>query len=269
MNKMLLQHFLILLSLSVLIGCHPIASDRKALDYIYEEYGVTGSFILYNTKVDKYTYINYDRTQEGFLPCSTFKIPNSIIALEEGIIPNENHILRWDGETRENEQWNKDHDLRSAFSQSVVWYYQALARDIGQDRMERYLKRFHYGNGGISSGIDKFWLEGRFRVTQQQQIALLKALFNQELPVSTRTQSIVKSIMLYEKRPEGNVYAKTGMCYQGIKTIGWFIGSVETPENTFIFANNIEKFNPDKRFIQTRIESTFKILEELKVLETD
>jgi beta-lactamase class D len=53
-------------------------------------------------------------------PCSTFKIPNSIVGLETGVIPDASFVLPWDGVRRPREEWNRDHDLRSAMRSSVV-----------------------------------------------------------------------------------------------------------------------------------------------------
>ena len=64
-------------------------------------------------------------------PCSTFKIPNSLIGLETGVIKDASYVLKWDGVRRPREEWNRDHDLRSAMRYSVVWYYQELARRVG------------------------------------------------------------------------------------------------------------------------------------------
>ncbi len=65
-------------------------------------------------------------------PCSTFKIPNSLIGLETRVIPDASFVLPWDGVLPPEEEWNCDHDLRSAMKQSVVWYYQELARRVGR-----------------------------------------------------------------------------------------------------------------------------------------
>ena len=59
-----------------------------------------------------------------------------MIALETGVIPDEEEIIKWDGEKRFVEVWNQDHNLRSGIKYSVVWLYQELARRIGEERMQ-------------------------------------------------------------------------------------------------------------------------------------
>ena len=75
--------------------------------------GTIGTFVGY--KVDDYLIIASDkvRSGEGQLPASTFKIPNSIIALETGVVADpDKDIFKWDGVVRSIEAWNKDHTLR-------------------------------------------------------------------------------------------------------------------------------------------------------------
>jgi beta-lactamase class D len=91
-------------------------------------------------------------------PCSTFKIPNSVIGLETGVVPDASFVLRWDGVRRPRAEWNRDHDLRSAMKHSVVWYYQELARRVGPERMRHWVSALHYGNEDTSGGLDRFWL---------------------------------------------------------------------------------------------------------------
>ena len=125
----------------------------------------TGTFVGY--KVDDYLIIASDkvRSGEGKLPASTFKIPNSLIALETGVVEDpDKDVFKWDGVTRSIEAWNKDHTLRSAIAVSAVPVYQEIARRIGAERMQKYVDLFDYGNRNIGGGIDQFWLTGDLRI---------------------------------------------------------------------------------------------------------
>src|SRR3712207_7633306 len=46
------------------------------------------SFVLYDLKRNRYLRYNEARCRERFTPFSTFKIPNSLIGLETGVIPD-------------------------------------------------------------------------------------------------------------------------------------------------------------------------------------
>jgi len=45
--------------------------------------------------------------------------------------------------------------MKSAFRYSVVWYYQELARRVGEKQMKKYLSKNHYGNADTGDKIDE------------------------------------------------------------------------------------------------------------------
>ena len=131
-------------------------------------------------------------------PSSTFKIPNSLIALETGVASGPDFLLKWDGVKRDRPEWNQDHTLRSAIAVSAVWYYQELARRIGMEGMQHYVNAFDYGNRDLSSGIDRFWLGNSLKISAEQQIRFLERLQVGKLPVSGQAQRVVRDITTLE-----------------------------------------------------------------------
>jgi hypothetical protein len=134
---------------------------RDSLAKRFTDAGTVGTFVGYKT--DDYLIIasDKDRSGQAFLPASTFKIPNSLIALETGVVGDpDKDIFKWDGVKRSIEAWNQDHTLRSAIAASAVPVYQEIARHIGAERMQKYVDLFEYGNRNIGGGIDQFWLTG-------------------------------------------------------------------------------------------------------------
>src|SRR5260370_33562729 len=92
-----------------------------------------------------------------------FKIANSLIARETGVDGDpEKDVFKWDGVKRSIEAWNQDHTMRSAIAASAVPVYQEIARRIGQERMQKYVDLFEYGNRNIGGGSRQFWLSGEF-----------------------------------------------------------------------------------------------------------
>jgi beta-lactamase class D len=175
-------------------------------------------------------------------PCSTFKIPNSIIGLETGVLADASSVLPWDGKARDVAAWNRDHDLRSAIRDSVVWYYQELARRVGEERMRGWLASLRYGNQDISGGIDRFWLGSTLRISPDEQVDFLARLHAGELPVTARSVGIVEEILV-QSGPPGVVYrGKTGSCRDpgAAAAHGWWVGSVERDARLYVFAARIE-----------------------------
>ncbi len=228
---------------------------------------LTGSFVLYDLNKDIYTRCNPSMSAERFLPASTFKIPNTLIGLETGIIEDENYLLKWDGKIRDIKTWNKDHTLSSAFTNSVVWYYQAIARRVGEKRMQHFVDTLNYGNKNISGGIDKFWLSGGMQISANEQIELLKKIYLNQLPVSERSIDILKKIMIFEKPGDYALRAKTGMTDIELGMIGWFVGYIEKGNDVYFFALNITAPEGKKNFIEDRIAITKEILKKEGIID--
>ena len=169
---------------------------REDLARHFTDDGTVGTFVGYKT--DDYLIIasDKDRSGEAKLPASTFKIPNSVIALETGVVGDpDKDVFKWDGVTRSIEAWNRDHTMRTAIAASAVPVYQEIARRIGAERMQKYVDLFEYGNRDIGGGIDQFWLTGNLRIDPIQQIDFVDRLRRGALPVSKRSQELVRDIL--------------------------------------------------------------------------
>jgi beta-lactamase class D len=214
----------------------------------FDDLGVNGSIIIYDLQGDRFYEHNSPRNNTAFLPASTYKIPNSLIALETGVIKNDVAILTWDGIERgllpnsPIEEWNQDLNLPLAFKYSAIWFYQVLARKIGHQRMQNFVSQIQYGNQNIGAAedIDKFWLEGKLRITPKQQIDFLRRLHQNDLPFSQRTIDLVKEIAIDEKTPDYVMRGKTGWGVSVTPNIGWYVGYLEQNDNVYFFATNLD-----------------------------
>jgi beta-lactamase class D len=212
--------------------------------------GINGAFVLYDMKNNRYLRYNEQRCRERFSPKSTFKIPNSLIGLETGVIRDAEFVIPWNREKYPPQadwnqepfiHWGKDQTLRSAIKYSVVWYYRELALRVGEQQMKKYATAFNYGNEDVSGRVDNFWLDNTLKISADEQVEFLKSLYSGRLPVSKRTTEIVKDILVFEKTPAYTLSAKTGggPIAEGIY-IGWFVGYLEAGGNVSFFAINIE-----------------------------
>ncbi|MEA5451054.1 class D beta-lactamase [Leptolyngbya sp. CCNP1308] len=235
----------------------------------FQALGVEGAILIHDVNQGVTYEHNRDRNRQAFLPASTFKILNSLIALETGVIPNDVAVLTWDGIERMIPAWNQDLNLRRAFNLSAVWFYQVLARRVGHDRMQQWVSKVGYGNQTIGSpdAIDSFWLEGDLRITPQQQIEFLQRLHRNELPFSEQVTATVKDIMIAERTPDYTLRAKTGWAGLGEPDqpqIGWYVGYLEQGENVYLFATNIDiRSDADA---PVRLELTRRCFESLNLL---
>ncbi len=204
------------------------------------------------------------------LPASTFKIPNSLFALEYKAVKDENEIFKWDGETKAHlgnvvNAWNKDTDLKSAFKNSTIWFYVEVAKRIERKRYKKILKKCGYGNGNFSEEGTDFWNYGEFAITPKNQVEFLIKLYEDRLPFSKLTMDKVKEIMISEKT-ETRIYRdKTGWTRRNGTDIGWWVGYVETADNVYFFATRLLKDEKDNNpnFIVARKELTKQVLSEI------
>jgi beta-lactamase class D len=227
--------------------------------------GQPGTFVLVDLKRDHILRYNPDRAAQRFLPASTFKILNSLISLETGVIPHENTVIKWDGTSYDVPAWNQDHTMRTAIANSVVWYYQELARRVGKERMQTYVDAAGYGNHDISGNIDSFWLDGALRISADEQVEFLKRFYQNELPFAQRNLDIVKDILVLEKTPVSQLSGKTGTQLRVKPTINWFVGYVEKGDEIYLFATNLEL--PEGVTDTTRAkEITKRILRDMELI---
>jgi len=229
--------------LAVVVLAAPAAGEDVEKDLGHHFPGFRSSFVLRDVAGGRTVRHDAPMARARTSPCSTFKIPNSLIGLETGVIPDASFVLKWDGVRRPREEWNRDHDLRSALKHSVVWYYQKLARRVGPERMQQWVSALRYGNEDISGGIDRFWLGPSLRISPDEQVDFLARLHAGQLPVSARSLAIVKDILVQDQPGPGIVYrGKTGSCQDpgASDPHGWWVGSVEQEGRLHLFAALIE-----------------------------
>jgi beta-lactamase class D len=241
----------------------------KSFQNILDRNNVSGSILIYDAQKNEYFSNDFVHAATGFLPASTFKIINSIIGLETGVLNDESHLFKWDKKPRMLESWEADLSLAEAYKVSCVPCYQEVARAIGTKKMNEYLKKLDYGNMEIAdSMIDIFWLEGDFKISQKEQIDFLKRLYNKELPISDKTFNIMQQIMVIDDNQIYKLSGKTGWGIRQGNNIGWFVGFVEKNENVYYVATNITPLNQNETdaFAQIRLSISLKALAELGVL---
>lgn len=238
----------------------------------FEQYGLRGSFLMFDAQANKFTAYDQKRCRQGFLPASTFKIPNTLIGLETGVIRDTSQLIKWDGVKRNMEQWNRDLTLAQALRVSCFPCYQQVARGIGAARYQQWLPKLRFGRMNVTEAtVDSFWLTGSSRISQFEQIDFLRRLHDERLPLNVRPQRLTKSLLLLKKTPRYRLYGKTGWSNPDrLHNNGWFVGWLERANGQVVyFALNTEP-RPgrpaDDRFIKGRRAITEKILADLKLL---
>jgi beta-lactamase class D len=214
-------------------------SERDDLAAIFRNEGLDGCFAHYSPSTDNLTLVNGPRAGARFVPASTFKIANSLIALETGVVKDENEIIPYGGKPQPIKAWEKDMGLAEAIRISNVPAYQEIARRVGVENYERWLKTLDYGNRQCGDVVDRFWLDGPLKISAVEQAEFVARLAQGKLPASERSQAIVRRILEVERRDGRVLFAKTGWAMKK----GWWAGWVEHEGSVDAFALNFEMQN--------------------------
>lgn len=266
---MKLWYFAICLTTISFFGCAPnnVTQDDSLKKY-FDEWKVEGTFGFFNNGSGDFHIYNLDRYTNGkVLPASTFKIVNSLIAVETGVIKDTTSIINWNGIETGRPECDENLSMNQAFRISCPNWYQELARRIGADKMTHYLDTLGYGSFApefkMEEQLDTFWLNGGVKVTADEQLGLMKKLYFDQLPFLNRTQRIVRSMMLWEDDANYKLSYKTGwgQTEEG-NQLGWIVGWIEENNHPYFFVLQIE--SPDKNFNmrEARLDILKKILDQ-------
>lgn len=225
--------------LSVLFQTASPESGIGRVDFQARFKGFDACFILKEVGQDFTLTYNAERCRTRLAPCSTFKIFNSLAALDTGAVAGPDTLLKWDGTPQKRKECEQDHTLATAIRDSVLWYFQEVARRIGPERMKSYLTQADYGNCDISAGIDTFWLQTSLVISAEEQIRFMERLYTDKLPFKPPVMEQVRK-MIVLRRGDGWVFSgKTGTGGSADKAIlGWFVGHVRCGDRQFVFAAN-------------------------------
>lgn len=241
-------------------------TNDESLKKYFDEQKAEGTFGLFNNGNGQFTIYNLPRYRDSaYLPASTFKIVNSLVGLQTGVISSDTMVIRWDGVQRDNPEWNKDLTMYQAFRASAVPYYQEVARRLGKDTLQRWLDTLAYGTKQIKGSVDSFWLDNSMKITPDEQLGLVKRLYFNQLPFFTTYQDMVKNAMLFEDKPTHRLWYKTGLGRKenGVP-VAWVIGWIEENRHPYFFVLNMESKDPSADLINGRMTALRGILTQLQ-----
>ena len=208
------------------------------LSTYFREY--EGSFVLYDLENDAWSIHDMEHATLRVAPNSTYKIYDALFGLEEGVITPENSFIAWNGETYPFEAWNADQTLQSAMNSSVNWYFQAVDEQLGTSDVYSYVQEIGYGNENMSGDFSSYWMESSLEISPIEQVELLTKLQNNSFGFAPENINAVKDAICLSASDAGTFYGKTGTGrVNGQDVNGWFIGYIETADNTYFFATNI------------------------------
>lgn len=229
----------------------------------FEAHGIEGTLVVASLDGETVHVHNQTRASVQFSPASTFKIPNTLIALDGAVVTSKGSPFVWDGTERGVAAWNQDQTLESAFKVSCVWCYQEIARKVGAESYIRALKELEYGNQDIGEQVDAFWLNGDLKISAVEQIGFLRNMYRYRVSYSREQVDLVKEIMRDDQTDDYTLYGKTGWTGSEL-AVGWYVGFAESGNDTWLFAMNMRMENAAQAPL--RKELTVKALRALNIL---
>lgn len=185
--------------------------------------------------------------EERVTPCSTFKIPLSLIGFDAGILIDADYPTWYfkEGYDLFVASWKEPQTPRSWLKTSCIWFSQEITQTLGEQSLQEYLQRFDYGNQDLSGGLTQAWLASSLKISPQEQVIFLQRMLSGELPVSQHALDTTRALLFIEELPTGwKLYGKTGWSGSirrpdGVNQIGWFIGWLERQDQYLPFAYQI------------------------------
>jgi len=267
-----MKHLQILLFLLIAYICDGQQNIKYAaldLDSIFKEN--QGTFVLYKMNTDQYMIYNYSRAATEYAVHSTSKIFWSIIGLEEGLIKNEEELIRWDSIKYPRMGnwpggWAADQTVFTALKKSVNWYYFELLSLMTPELIEKYLNKLDYKQGFQVEKVHYFGLTYNIKKSALEQIDFLKRIYTNELKISDKTLATIKKGMLYQKTDQYTMYSRTGLGpIENGNGIGWFIGFIEKGNEVYYFALNVED-EDEGESAKLRFELSLRVLILLQII---
>lgn len=245
----------LLVCLALLLASPAFAwQEQPAVAALFQAAGVHGTFVLLDVQDGSVRGYDQARAQTRFIPASTFKLANSLIGLDAGVVKDVEQTLPYGGQPQPIKAWERDMGLREAIRLSNVPIYQELARRIGLSRMREQVRRLGYGNGEVGNQVDTFWLVGPLQISALEQTRFLARLAQGKLPVSATAQAQVRDIARLEQGADWVLYGKTGVAGSYAPPLGWWVGWVEQAGKLYCFALNIDLPSTDAASLARRIE---------------
>lgn len=227
-----MRSIIVIVTLALLVGCsktdvvrnEPKLQIRADYKQLLDSLAIQGTVIVFDSATNVLEVGDTSYLNKGLLPASTFKIPNTLIGLDLGVITKD-HIFLWDSTPRRNPNWNQDLPLPIAFRASCVPCYQELARAIGPARMRQMLDSLGYPGMTFSdASIDMFWLQGASGITPMQQLDFLRRLHDRTLPLKQSTFNDFALIFPISNDSLGTFSGKTGTSKSATNYHAWFVG---------------------------------------------
>lgn len=230
--------------------------------------GNEGCFYARELRSGRTMVYNESRAKTRFPPCSTYKIPHLVFALDAGVIkPTE--VFKWDGKSRGRESWDRDQTIPSAVRESVLWVFEEIEHRLGKALSKAYVDKLGYGNRNVDGYPIAYWLMSSLKISAVEQVDLLSGLVEEKWPFDRPAQQMAKSCLATEKGVGFHYFGKTGSGVEGYPggkmpppgenpmQLGWWVGWLNRGDQTWVFAANYRGKDAMGSRLKPRVRNAF------------
>src|SRR5215471_3447658 len=133
----------------------PIPPPAWTADRVAKEVGSFDYVLLIDDGKSVHEFHRGLTADEKLPPCSTYKLPHAVIALDAHAIDLDTHFVC---NPKECHADHGDTDLPKAIRESCVSYFRQVARRLGRAGEEAGLRKLGYPRTTVPDPVDSFWL---------------------------------------------------------------------------------------------------------------
>jgi beta-lactamase class D len=238
------------------------------------------NFLLINGMTDEVITELGLHINKQMSPCSTFKIPLSLMGYDASVLQDESNPI-WDFQEGYDDwlvSWRAPQSPLSWMKYSCVWYSKILNIELGLRKIQNYLASMEYGNQDASGGfadpghLNPFWINSSLKISPKEQVGFIQKMIRAQLPVSSHAIEMTKAILFKEDLPGGwKLFGKTGWSGSDITKDGkslehsWFVGWIENNNQHYTFSYLVRE---NKIKLDQRIPRVIQLLNESGIIES-
>lgn len=261
-SKYLIGIFLLLIFFS---SCTRRKIDQhKEWKVFFKDNEVDGSIMIHDYLDGTFDVYNLPIAQKRYLPAQTFQIMNALVGLETAVILDTNMVIKSDTLS---DTVPSNMTMAQAFRTSNVPYFQWVAETVGPMKMRYWIDSTYYGNKVVSQDMKNFWLDNSLQISPDEQMGLTEQLYLGKLSFQSRTQRLVKALMIKQETHNDTLAYQTGVGHTAKTKIGWVLGWLKKKDRPYFFVLRTEAPDSIANLKDRDMNILFKALKARKLLQ--
>jgi beta-lactamase class D len=238
MQKIIFFSCLTIILLSISSCSVNKAKSDDSLQQIFEKYNSKGCFSFLNNATGEITVYNIGSDTTRYIPGTSFHIPLSLFALQNGTVPDENSVIQ----STDSTQQMQCTSLTSAFQNNADSCFTLIAKKMKEAAFKKWMDSLHYGNTNTGKNFLQCWKDRSLKISPDEQLGLMKKLYFDQLPFRQSVQKSVRDMMKVE---DNNLYTLSWKQSEPIKTTegtysSWVTGWIEENRHVYFFVTYAE-----------------------------